>query len=514
MKRMALALIGLLLLSEGAAASLVRITSRDGTVFVGNLDRREGGFYTVRTPYGIVTIPETSVVSVTPVEPDSPGGQIQAPTSFAGTVRFAGSNTIGAELAPQVVEEFARVQGLRDIKWRAGANSEERVLSARLPNGSEFVADFKSHGSNTALKALGDKTAEFGMMSRRMTPEEVRTFSEKGLGDFTQPQQEHVVALDGLIIMVHPQNPVTRFTMRQLTDVFSGKINDWAALGGRAGPITVYGRDAKSGTWDTFRSLVLGKEQIVASAKRFESSSDLSDAVSADPQGIGFVGFAYARNTKVLEIAGDCGIFAPSREFFVKTEEYPLSRRLYLYTHAETSPLVSGVLNFALSGLAQPVVSKAQFINLLPELVDASYGAARSADARARATTRPDLLAELDRVLLNGRRVSVTFRFRSGSATLDNRAIRDVDRLAAFMRDPGNAGKRVALLGFADSRGSFPQNLRLSRERAAAVQRALQGKNLNAAYVSGFSEHAPVVCEDDQASEGAEKNRRVEVWIY
>src|SRR5690606_17066269 len=119
----------------------------------------------------------------------------------------------------------------------------------------------------------------------------------------------------------------------QLARVFAGEVKTWEELGGRGGAIHLYARDDNSGTWDTFKELVLASQgkSLAAGAQRFESSTRLSDAVSQDPQGIGFIGLPYIRQARPLAIsAGDSQPMLPSTEL-VATEDYPLSRRLFLY---------------------------------------------------------------------------------------------------------------------------------------------------------------------------------------
>ena len=111
----------------------------------------------------------------------------------------------------------------------------------------------------------------------------------------------------------------------------------------------------------------------------------------------------------------------------------------------------------------------------------------------------------------------MTFRFESSSFRLDTKANQDIARLAAYLNQPENRGKNVALLGFADSRGDFQRNLGLAQARADTVRRGLlaalgskeQAKRIVA---KGYSELAPVACND--SLEGQEFNRRVEVWLY
>ncbi|MDO6806331.1 substrate-binding domain-containing protein, partial [Wenyingzhuangia sp. 1_MG-2023] len=86
----------------------------------------------------------------------------------------------------------------------------------------------------------------------------------------------------GLAIVVHPSNPVSELSVDEISEIFSGGYTDWSQVGGRPGAIHVYARDENSGTWDSFKSMVLGNTPLIASAKRFESNAVLSDEVSAD----------------------------------------------------------------------------------------------------------------------------------------------------------------------------------------------------------------------------------------
>jgi phosphate transport system substrate-binding protein len=110
-------------------------------------------------------------------------------------------------------------------------------------------------------------------------------------------------------------------------------------------------------------------------------------------------------------------------------------------------------------------------------------------------------------------RLSITFRFKTGSTELDNRSLEDVRRLAEYINSVPGMAERIMLFGFADAKGNFQQNLYLSRERALQVADALgaQGVSLPRGQVQGFGIIAPVACNDTESA--LEKNRRVEVWL-
>jgi glucose/mannose transport system substrate-binding protein len=141
--------------------------------------------------------------------------------------------------------------------------------------------------------------------------------------------------MDAVVVLVNKSNPLDFITKQQLADVFAGKISDWSQIGGSPGPIYLYAPDDNSGTFDTFKSIVLSARTLSSRTSRYEDMNKLSDAVAADTNGIGIAGRSFVRNTKVLAIAEQGRKPLLPDTFSVATGDYPLSRRLYLYTPSE-----------------------------------------------------------------------------------------------------------------------------------------------------------------------------------
>lgn len=505
----------ILLPGEIACAASSKITTRDGSVITGEVQSLKNGVYTLISPFGPVNIPAASVKSIEPLEGGAPISQAGAPSSHAGLVegplRLAGSNTIGEELMPALLEAYAASKGAPNTEWLQ-EEPDEQALKGTGPNGANFAAHLSRKGSATAFSALLKADADIGMASRRVKKEERDALLAAGFGDAFLPGRENVLALDGLVVIVNAKNPVHELTLEQIAGIFSGQITDWAQVGGVANPIHIYARDSKSGTYDTFVNLVLKDKKLSPEAKRFESNGELSDSVSADPDGIGFTGFAYVRNAKAISIGTDCGMSFPPGEFLVRTEEYPLARRLFLYTpESPTNRESANFTNFALSSQGQAIVGQKNFVNLDPELAGSGYGQNRVALAMALFAKEQRNIDSFAKIAATGTRLSVTFRFQTGSDELDSRAVRDLDRLAEFLHSSVAAGRKVAVLGFTDNRGSDIRNQRLSQDRAAAVANILRQKGIKVDLVGGLARTAPVAC--NTSPEGLEKNRRVEVWL-
>jgi len=200
------------------------------------------------------------------------------------------------------------------------------------------------------------------MASRRAKPEEAALLAK--LGDMSSPGCEHVVGLDGLAIIVNKRNAVAALSLNQIGKIFTGEIADWKDAGGAPGAIRVLARDDKSGTYDTFKALVLGKRQLVAGAVRLEDSRELSDRISGDANAIGFIGLPYIRSAKAVAVwEPGTAPLVPNR-LTVATEDYLLSRRLFFYTAASPNPLVRRFVEFALGSDGQDIVAQIGFVEL------------------------------------------------------------------------------------------------------------------------------------------------------
>ena len=499
-----------LLMSLGAAWAEPRVTltSLDGATQVeGELLGFDGQTYTVRTSLGTIGVAAAQVTCA--------GEGCPVRIVYGGRVAIQGSNTIGDGLMPALIEGYADTLDAELVR-QVGAGENERVLSIADANGKEIaVIEIGAHGTETAFSALADGTAAIGLASRRMAG------AEAGLPDLRDGPDEHILALDGLIVIVHPDNPVRTLTLDQVAAVFAGRITSWAQLGGPELPISLYVRDDRSGTLEAFETMVMGPRRlrITESAERLEDNADLSDLVSIDPTGIGFTGFAYARASRPLAIRQQCGLISHPTTFGMKTEEYPLARRLYAYgSGAAMPPHASGLLDFALSDAAQPIIAETGFVGRGIEIQGIEVQGARLAYSL---TSKEEFSLPLFREMLgelkDAGRLSITFRFTAGSSNLEARSQSEAERFARLLADGAYAGKDILLVGFTDSVGDFNVNRGLAVRRAQSVLDMFKASVPEGALdavpilVQSYGELTPVGC--NESHEGRELNRRVEVWV-
>ncbi|WP_460135394.1 substrate-binding domain-containing protein [Pseudomonas sp. S1_E04] len=414
-------------------------------------------------------------------------------------LRIQGSNTIGAALGPALVKGLMEHQGLRSVHSEPVEGANEQRMVGKTRQGKTVTVEVAAHGSSTGFAALKKASADLAASSRPIKDGELVDLEP--LGDLKSPEAEQVIAIDGLAIIVNPSNPLTSLNTEQLAQIFNGQTSTWEALGGVGGAIHVYARDDQSGTYDTFKELVLRlrDKPLVSSAKRFESSEQLSDAVSQDPQGIGFIGLPYVRKAKAVAIVdGDSHPMLPLNSL-IATEDYPLSRRLFFYLPPSGhNPWAKALVRFTQSSQGQAIVAANGFI-------------AQQVQAMA-VEPRPSMPEDYQAIARDAQRLTVNFRFEEGSASLDNKARQDLQRVVAYLKDHEKLDKQVTLVGFGDAKNDPQRAALLSKLRAMAVRRELVKHRVVLRDIRGFGAQMPVAT--NTADEGRIKNRRVEVWVY
>jgi len=413
--------------------------------------------------------------------------------------RMHGSNTIGAKLGPALVQGWLQTMGYQQIHT-VRSDEEEVDIVSRNRAGERKVIEIKSHGSGTSFKSLKSSSADIGMSSRPIKAKENNSL--KQFGEMSRLGVEFVVGLDGIAVIVNPQNPLMQLDKNIIKKIFTGKITHWNEVDkSLSGKIHVYARDNKSGTFDTFKALVMGKKsKLVKGALRYESNDKLSDDVADDVSGIGFVGLPSVRNAKPLGVSDQGTQAKKPQKFDVATEDYALARRLFLYVpELNSNKDVKSFIEFALSESGQNIVDASGFISQNLKL--------KSVEADAR------FPAEYLKLTHRGQRLSLNFRFKKGTTKPDNKAMRDIDRLAEFLSKKENKHKKVMLFGFAESSESkHPAfSLDLATYRVDWVSNLLVQNGIDPVRVRAYGDAIPVVSNEDAG--GRHKNRRVEVWL-
>jgi phosphate transport system substrate-binding protein len=229
----------------------------------------------------------------------------------------------------------------------------QRCAEAFMDINPKINISVRGGGSGVGITALINKSVDIGLSSRTIKDKELLNAKQKGVNP-----KGTVIALDGLAVIVHPNNPVNEISIKTLKDIYTGKIKNWKVLGGPDKEIVVVSRDVASGTFEVFKERVLGGEKTREDALMLASNKAVEGTVKETPSAIGYVGIGYLSNdVKALKIEG-----VPPSVKTVKDGSYKLKRELYFYTNGTPKGLVKEFIDFVLSAQGQKLVTEVGFV--------------------------------------------------------------------------------------------------------------------------------------------------------
>jgi phosphate transport system substrate-binding protein len=219
----------------------------------------------------------------------------------------------------------------------------------------DVVITVNKSGSGTGAAALVDSRCDIATMSRFMKEKEFKDAVTK-----TVSPVAHVVAMDGVCIVVHPSNPVSALTTEQVRDIYLGKIKNWSQLGGPNLSIVVISRDTASGTYDTFESFIMNKQKMAPSVEYVSTNPQAFARVKNTRGAIGYVGFGFVQTgVKAITLDG----VKPSKQTIL-TGKYPVSRPLFMFTNGypKLGSMAHKYVTFHLTERGQEVVEDKGFV--------------------------------------------------------------------------------------------------------------------------------------------------------
>jgi phosphate transport system substrate-binding protein len=220
-------------------------------------------------------------------------------------------------------------------------------------------------GSGTGIAALINGTVDIANASRQIKPEEIQQAKDNGVNPV-----ENVVAKDAIAIVVNPENPIKQLTIQQLSDIYSGKINNWSEVGGDDRIIVRLSRETNSGTHVFFLENVIrlgdskNKTLFSPDTLLLPSSEGITAETRDNPNAIGYDGLGYVTTeVKVVAVGRDAyGPFILPSADTVNNRQYPIARDLYIYTNGEPKGAAWDYINWIMTPEAQAIVTQLGFI--------------------------------------------------------------------------------------------------------------------------------------------------------
>ena len=230
-----------------------------------------------------------------------------------------------------------------------GSTSMEKVINSL---GESFMAmnkdvkfTYNPTGSGSGIQAVSEGRCDIGLSSRALKDDE----KASGL-------VETVVALDGIAIVVNPENPVSDLDIDTIAKIYTGEITNWKDVGGNDAEIVLIGREAGSGTRDGFESITDTKDTCQY-RQELTSTGDVINTVSQNPDAIGYASLsAVGDSVKALTVGG-----VEATEATVKDGSYVVQRPFVLVTKEGTklSPAAQAFFDYALSADAASIIAAA-----------------------------------------------------------------------------------------------------------------------------------------------------------
>ncbi len=240
----------------------------------------------------------------------------------------------------------------------AGSSCMGRMMSAISRCYSEekgILAQSQLGGTQFGLIALEKGGCDIACVSRKLTESEKERVTA------------YPIATDVIAVIVHRENGVNGITLRQLADIYSGRITNWAQLGGEDIPIVVIGREAGSGTRTAFEEAV--KIEYPVHRQEHSETGILRTAVAMTRGAVGYISFEFVTDdVKALAVDG-----VIPEEKSVLLGEYPITRDFLLCVKkGEERENISDFLRYALGDRGKAVIKS---LNMMPYRKGEGYAA-------------------------------------------------------------------------------------------------------------------------------------------
>ncbi len=210
-------------------------------------------------------------------------------------------------------------------------------------------------GSGNGAKSLINKTCDIATMSRAMKEKEEASARSKGVNPV-----EHLVCLDGLSIVVHPSNRVNALSKAQIRGIYMGKYTNWNQLGGANSAIVMIQRESNSGTADSFKELVMGKDNPISKRAETQSSNGaIKSRVASTPSAISYIGLGFVDDS-VKAVLVD-GVEADVKT--VRNGTYPITRPLFMYTNGQATGVIKQFIDLPKTAEGKRLISETGFVN-------------------------------------------------------------------------------------------------------------------------------------------------------
>ncbi|HEY1797586.1 MAG TPA: substrate-binding domain-containing protein [Stellaceae bacterium] len=409
-------------------------------------------------------------------------------------LRIAGDDASGATIIPKIAANFLSTRGASNVEIGDAVPPWTTKVTGRLLSGAHMSVLIKASTTTDGYTMFAAGEIDIWLSGVNATSEQLQELRKRGSVALTQ------LARYGIVVAVHPSNPIESLSYNQVADIFRGVITDWKDVGGTPGPISIYGRASGSVSAKTFETFMYERSEEQAPTHLMNRFSDLRQALASDPNGIGYLNLPSAADLKAipLTVRGE----VPSRPdmYGLGTGDYPLAVAALLYRFERSgSDPGAAFVHEALSPRSEYLLREDGFQNTAPTLLLPEI--------------HPLLPVSFDgsELTTNGLRVSTTIRFAPGSTELDAMARSNIKELVQYLRRLSPANDQLAHLCYSDDAGDTAKNREISRQLGNIFASGLRDEYFVPGQLIPLG--AELLLAEDRTTASRRLNRRVETWL-
>lgn len=428
-------------------------------------------------------------------------------------LQIVGPHDLTEGVLANVLKSYAAMAAPQSEARRVSPNTYVMTLGETA--GTFFVG---GTGTSSAFTALAAGAADFVIAGRQPNTTETQALVQGDLGDLRASPYETLLAVDGLVVVTHPDLTLPQLTLAQVSRIYSGEITNWSLVGGPDQSITVLAREAGSDENAIFDAAIFEEPQqhFKREAIVLGASQELKATLAVTPFSIGYLWKAHSEGLNTVDLLGSCGLTIRADRFSLKAGDTVMGGRTYIYrapavvTEASQMFAAYAAGDVARSGLKNAGLISSEIERLplsqlydLPDLATFEDG------------LQTQVASQLADQITGWDRLTTTLRVEDDGETLGPVAQGDMNRLLAYLATLP-AGSEAAVIGFTGGSDDFAASVATANTMAKRIATDLaarakdQAPNVSIGY-AGYGSLLPVFCDDDTG--GKDLNRRTEIWV-
>jgi len=415
------------------------------------------------------------------------------------SLRICGDQELCNQLMPSLVHHFFEKSGIQNISRKTVENGNIQIYGQQKNQGYLFAIE--SVPTTKAYQWLLYGQCDMVISGQRIQKKSpIQPVAKPDETDLRPT--EYVIAMDGIVAMVHPSNPIQNLQIQEIQKIFRGQDKRWP-FSDTSQEIHIYTPKSSSDLYQVFQKKFLDGKKLHAT-REFEDLDSLSKYLHKDPNGIGLCSLPFIYDNQPLAIADH--EIDPVRPgyFSVSIDSYLMIRNIYLYTvlvsaEENTLPFVT----FIQSSKGQEVVKRCGY-------VDCTIKALGSRRELWQKPFNKAVFNKLVKITRQTQKLSMNFYFKSNDYQLTGESSQKLKQLISWLRRKAGMLK-IYVIGYSDSRGAYRQNCLVALKRAETVAREMKISGIYVDEIVTACEEFPIA--SNQTNAGRFKNRRVEIWV-